>query len=81
MPGCAHGAKTHTRFAGLRASCPSGHIWTLSGCVDADGSDANLPKDPHGFPVVSLPCVCGRQASGVVPRGVLTGTVRALRIQ
>jgi hypothetical protein len=73
---CEHLPERHTRFAGLRAICTCGAVWSLRGCVLAD-QDGDSPARRTGFPLHEVRCTCGAIAHGFVPRGSVTSTIRA----
>ena len=72
-----HLPRGYIRFAGLRAQCSCGAVWSLRGCVLAD--DANVPtsRPSASFPLFEVRCTCGGVAHGFVPRGSVTSTIRA----
>jgi hypothetical protein len=66
----------YTRFAGLRAKCSCGAVWSLRGCVAAD--EASAGSNPGAsFPLFEVRCTCGGVALGFVPRGSVASTIRA----
>jgi hypothetical protein len=73
---CNHLPERHTRFAGLRAQCTCGAVWSLRGCVLADTDSAPSTRSA-GFPLYEVRCTCGSVAHGFVPRGAVTSTISA----
>lgn len=72
-----HAAHRYTRFAGLRAKCSCGAVWSLRGCVVADEENAAASRPSSSFPLYEVRCTCGGLAHGFVPRGSVTSTIRA----
>jgi hypothetical protein len=67
----------HTRFAGLRAQCTCGAVWSLRGAVLVSDGDEPPVSRGTGFPLHEVRCTCGAVAHGFVPRGAITSTIRA----
>ena len=66
----------HTRFAGLRAQCTCGAVWSLRGSVIVTDQD-EAAGATTGFPLHEVRCTCGAVAHGFVPRGAVPSTIRA----
>ena len=72
-----HLPRGYTRFAGLRARCSCGAVWSLRGCVLADDENAATSRPGSSFPLFEVRCTCGGVAHGFVPRGSVPSTIRA----
>ncbi len=72
-----HLPRGYTRFAGLRAKCSCGAVWSLRGCVVADDAESTTARPSSSFPLYEVRCTCGGVALGFVPRGSVTSTIRA----
>jgi hypothetical protein len=73
----AHPPDGYTRFAGLRAKCSCGAVWSLRGVVLAEDENGTTSRPSSSFPLFEVRCTCGGVAHGFVPRGSLTSTIRA----
>ncbi len=72
-----HPIERRTRFAGLRAQCACGAIWSLRGSVIVNEADDGASTRATGFPLYEVRCTCGALAHGFVPRGSVTSSIRA----
>ncbi len=72
-----HPIERRTRFAGLRAQCACGAVWSLRGSVILNEADDGPSNRATGFPLYEVRCTCGALAHGFVPRGSVTSTIRA----
>ncbi len=66
-----------TRFAGLRAQCTCGAVWSLRGAVILNEADDAASNRAAGFPLYEVRCTCGALAHGFIPRGSVTSTIHA----
>jgi len=72
-----HLTERRTRFAGLRAQCTCGAVWSLRGSVILSEADESAANQETGFPLHEVRCTCGAIAHGFVPRGSVTSTIKA----
>ena len=72
-----HPFERRTRFAGLRAQCTCGAVWSLRGSVILSEADDPAADRATGFPLHEVRCTCGALAHGFVPRGAVTSTIKA----
>jgi len=72
-----HPIERRTRFAGLRAQCTCGAVWSLHGSVNLNEADDVASDRATGFPRYEVRCTCGALAKGFVPRGAVTSTIKA----
>ncbi len=72
-----HPFERRTRFAGLRAQCTCGAVWSLRGSVILSEADDGPSTRTTGFPLYEVRCTCGALAHGFVPRGSVTSTIQA----
>ncbi len=72
-----HTRERRTHFAGLRAQCTCGAVWSLRGSVIVSDQDEGPATRGTGFPLYEVRCTCGALAHGFVPRGSVTSTIHA----
>ncbi len=72
-----HDDRRLTRFAGLRAKCTCGAVWSLRGYVLVEHENGQTARDTGGFPLHEVRCTCGALAHGFVPRGAVPSTIKA----